>query len=584
MLGTQLLVALDADRLPEAEEEPFADMAGHQRGISVRPPPSNALPDGTSWPLRNYFESGSRYLHRCQHGCKDRERQLHDQHPPMSRRQAGMPSKPHPIFPGSTWCRKLDTTLRGAIKQGLKMPRRTATQYLYLPQASGGLGVPSVEDVGHVTRAAQAFKFLGDTRDPIIRSVALHQLADTVAKRARRLDPTKLEDLSEFLNTTAAPGEGRAGDLHSLWSSARASLANTGAILELTSESAVLHANNHHLSWLQRKRAFQVLKEEMGARHLSTIKRSPDQGRAFDSLSLHPDSSYFTYSGAFLSFYQYRFVHKARLNLLPVRTVQARCRKLVPSTHCRHCGRAEETLAHILNHCHQHLGMVRERHNAVLDRIVRAVPTHLGTKMKEQAIPGTSGANRPDLTIISPDNSSIILVDVCCPFEGSPNALEDAARSKVDKYEPLRQVLLGRYASVEILPFIVGSLGSWYPPNDRVLSRFHIGWRYASLMRRLCVHPEAHAPEGCRANVTCSCMNHDCVHAILFPASLHTLHTFSSLCTHVHMPASITALNIKLLWKSELHIRQHQHQDASIKQSLNKLALFTLVYVYLFSV
>ena len=259
------------------------------------------------------------------------------------------------IFPGSTWCRKLDTTLRGAIKQGLKMPRRTATQYLYLPQASGGLGVPSVEDVGHVTRAAQAFKFLGDTRDPIIRSVALHQLADTVAKRARRLDPTKLEDLSEFLNTTAAPGEGRAGDLHSLWSSARASLANTGAILELTSESAVLHANNHHLSWLQRKRAFQVLKEEMGARHLSTIKRSPDQGRAFDSLSLHPDSSYFTYSGAFLSFYQYRFVHKARLNLLPVRTVQARCRKLVPSTQCRHCGRAEETLAHILNHCHQHL-------------------------------------------------------------------------------------------------------------------------------------------------------------------------------------------------------------------------------------
>ena len=189
------------------------------------------------------------------------------------------------IFPGSTWCRKLDTTLREAIKQGLKMPlRRTATQYFYLPQASGGLGVPSVEDEDHVTRAAQAFKFLGDTWDPIIRSVALHQLADTVAKRARRLDPTKLEDLSEFLNTTATP----AGDLHSLWSSARASLANTGAILELKPESAVLHTNNHHLSWPQRKRAFQVLKEAIGARHLSAIKRSTDQGRAFDSLSLHP--------------------------------------------------------------------------------------------------------------------------------------------------------------------------------------------------------------------------------------------------------------------------------------------------------
>ena len=26
------------------------------------------------------------------------------------------------IFTGSTWCRKLDTTLRGAVKQGIKMP------------------------------------------------------------------------------------------------------------------------------------------------------------------------------------------------------------------------------------------------------------------------------------------------------------------------------------------------------------------------------------------------------------------------------------------------------------------------------
>ena len=67
---------------------------------------------------------------------------------------------------------------------------------------------------------AQAFKFLGDTRDPLIRAVALEQLAETVSKRAKHLDPTNRSDLAEFLNTTAHPGEGRAGDLHSLWSSA----------------------------------------------------------------------------------------------------------------------------------------------------------------------------------------------------------------------------------------------------------------------------------------------------------------------------------------------------------------------------
>ncbi|KAL5509981.1 hypothetical protein EMCRGX_G005438 [Ephydatia muelleri] len=89
------------------------------------------------------------------------------------------------IFPGPIWCRRLDTKLRGIIKQGLKLPQRTCSQYLYLPQASGGLGVPNAEDEAYVAKAAQAFKFLGDTRDPVIRAVALQQLRATVAMRAR---------------------------------------------------------------------------------------------------------------------------------------------------------------------------------------------------------------------------------------------------------------------------------------------------------------------------------------------------------------------------------------------------------------
>lgn len=137
--------------------------------------------------------------------------------------------------------------------------------------------------------------------------------------------------------------------------------------------------------------------EAIHASHLSSLKRSNNHGRAFFSLSLHPDTSFFTYNGKFLSFYQYRFIHKARLNLMPIRTVQARCHKQVPSTLCRICGREEDTLAHVVNHCHYHM---REGHNAILGRIIRAIPDHLGMKQKEQPIPRTSGANRPDLTII----------------------------------------------------------------------------------------------------------------------------------------------------------------------------------------
>ncbi|KAL5509864.1 hypothetical protein EMCRGX_G005303 [Ephydatia muelleri] len=55
------------------------------------------------------------------------------------------------------------------------------------------------------------------------------------------------------------------------------------------------------------------------------------------------------------------------------------------------------------------------------------------------------------------------------------------------QYEPLKQHLLQQHQHVNIHPFIVGSLGSWYPENDRVLSTLRIGHRYVALMRRLCV-------------------------------------------------------------------------------------------------
>ena len=63
------------------------------------------------------------------------------------------------------------------------------------------------------------------SRDPHIRAVALDQLTDTVKKRARYLDPNKPEHLSEFLNTSALPVEGGAGDMQSIWSQCRDSLA-----------------------------------------------------------------------------------------------------------------------------------------------------------------------------------------------------------------------------------------------------------------------------------------------------------------------------------------------------------------------
>ena len=358
------------------------------------------------------------------------------------------------FFPGSSWCRKIDTRARKWLKKAVRLPLRSCTGYLYTPQALGGLGIPSCEDHMHVARVAQAFKFLADTRDPAVRHIAVLQLSETIRKRLRvpLSTPVTTQMLEAFLNTPAPSQEGARGDIRSLWSSVRASLQFTRASIHLSDDSASLLCGEKKLTWGQRGKVNEMLNTTTQARHLTTLQQSPDQGRASFSTSLCSSSNYFTYTGAFLSFPQYRFVLKARLNLLPTRTVQMRSGTNIPDARCRICHQHTETLAHLINHCHYNLDMVRERHNAVLERVIRAIPPSLGEKYKEQPLPNTTGANRPDLTIVSPDGRSVILLDVSIPFEGCPEALQEAAQSKLTKYEPLRQQLLERYDTVEVLP------------------------------------------------------------------------------------------------------------------------------------
>lgn len=136
--------------------------------------------------------------------------------------------------------------------------------------------------------------------------MAINQLVATVAKRAPYLDPTDPDHLEMWLATTASPLEGKAGDLQSLWSSVRGSLILTGSFIKLTEESATLHTAKYTITWAKRKLTYLVLKEGTNSHHLTLLQCSADQGRASFSTSLHPDSTFFTYTGGILSFPQYR--------------------------------------------------------------------------------------------------------------------------------------------------------------------------------------------------------------------------------------------------------------------------------------
>ncbi|KAH1187904.1 hypothetical protein KIL84_012423 [Mauremys mutica] len=70
-----------------------------------------------------------------------------------------------------------------------------------------------------------------------------------------------------------------------------------------------------------------------------------------------------------------------------------------------------ETLPHVLCSCRAHGRAWQVRHNAVQDRLVKAIAPHLGEIAVNRAIPGTDSLLRPDIVVTDEDRKKIILVD-----------------------------------------------------------------------------------------------------------------------------------------------------------------------------
>ena len=63
------------------------------------------------------------------------------------------------------------------------------------------------------------------------------------------------------------------------------------------------------------------------------------------------------------------------------------------------------------------------RHDAILDRIVKAVPASLGTVSINRKVADSSFALRPDLVVTDVANRKVVIMDVTVPFENRYEAL-----------------------------------------------------------------------------------------------------------------------------------------------------------------
>ena len=88
-----------------------------------------------------------------------------------------------------------------------------------------------MEDEVHIYGVSTTYRLLSLSKDPIVTDVALNALSATARKRSQgMLSP------QAFLNRPPQRGEGRQGDIRSLWSRVRVSMQLCQASINLTSK------------------------------------------------------------------------------------------------------------------------------------------------------------------------------------------------------------------------------------------------------------------------------------------------------------------------------------------------------------
>jgi len=93
------------------------------------------------------------------------------------------------------------------------------------------------------------------------------------------------------------------------------------------------------------------------------------------------------------------------------------------TTAVRICGRLQETQQHVLYGCLPLMTAITARHNAILDRLIRALTSGTRFERKKCPVPNKGPLGlKPDLKVWLEDGH-VVIADVCCMYENNETAL-----------------------------------------------------------------------------------------------------------------------------------------------------------------
>jgi len=378
---------------------------------------------------------------------------------------------------------RLVSAVVSAAKEICQLPVRASNNYIFAGRDVGGLGLQHPGSEADIQTVVQTVRMLSSS-DLSLRGIATQQLL-SVVRRTIHSVPVE-SDVDKFLSGSMEgplANSGNSGQISTLWSRVRSATRRLNVTVRraLSGEPVVTLGHSRECS---SKDVCSALREWTREKFTQRLLGLPDQGKVAAALKTDKfaNGSSWIRSGSFMRFCDWRFVHRARLNCVPTNAVTHRWNPAAPQG-CRRCCYPRETLAHIVDHCPPGMVPIRRRHNMIQSRLVKAI--RHGDVYVDQHVPGDpSPRERPDITVV--EGNKITIVDVAVPFDNGPDALATCAAAKREKYEALRKALVAKGKDVQVLGFIVGALGSWFPGNELALNRLGISRSYRKLMRRLC--------------------------------------------------------------------------------------------------
>lgn len=383
----------------------------------------------------------------------------------------------------------LDKAVKRVAKAAMHLPRRASPEIIAIPTHLGGANIMALKELADVGAVVHAHKVL-TCPDMLVRQVALASLKSTVTEVVGH--PPNNAELAAYLSAEQMP---RPSHAHAtIWSYAR------NAVRQLRrkvnglqwqwqdadlgpSISLVLKDSETIIGPARRKDLHCTLREALQDFHHRRLIAKPVQGKVMEAVSLDPASNHFLHSGRHTRFCDWRFVHRARLGVLPL---NGQLHLPDQPRKCRRCAWDNETTAHVLCHCQRHSGAWRNRHGAVIKTLVDAMQSHANLRV-EKTIRGTGSRLLPDLVVRDEATKNVVIVDVCCPFDNRPQALNAARAEKIRKYSPLVATLKQQGYTAGCEAVVVGALGSWDPANTKALSMLDIPQHKRAALAKKCV-------------------------------------------------------------------------------------------------